>query len=109
MSHKKEVVSHHSLLLLSWHCAKMHHTLGFPLLLSVPASVLVKKTMSEPECFPIVICGIISVMPDVVFVFTSQCSPKCGCGFEDSTGLGWFLEVTLLLRKRYFKFIDLRH
>lgn len=49
MNHKKEVISPHSLSWLPWDCVKMHHTLGFPLRLSVSASVLVKKTASEPE------------------------------------------------------------
>jgi len=73
MNHKKEVNSHRSLPWLPWDCAKMHHTLGFPLQLSVSTSVLVKKTASEPEHSPVVFY---TVALPVVFVLTSQHSPK---------------------------------
>lgn len=73
MNHKKEVISHHSLPWLPRDCAKMHHTLGFPLHLPVSASVVVKKTASEAEHSPMVIYTVALL---AVFVLTSQYSPK---------------------------------
>lgn len=58
VNHEKEVISHHSLPCLPRGCAKMCHILGFPFHLSVSASVLVKKTASEAEHSPVIICTV---------------------------------------------------
>lgn len=49
-------------------------------------------------------CGIISVFCPYQSALSQT---RHGCGFEDSTGQGWFPEATPFFRGRGFKFVDL--
>lgn len=106
MNHKKEVISHHSLPWLPQDCAKMHHTLGFPLHLSVSASVLGNKTASEPDSSSKVIYTV-ALLVGLVLYQPALSQTMHGHGFEDSPGQGWFPEAPPFFWGREFKFADL--